>query len=264
MAALGVTTLQLLASGTGISSVPPTPVAWSAVGTTTVIIVSMIALTVRPGTRLRSGGAAAALTLLLVALAPPPPAQAHDPGQGTAYGTAQMTVTGDGTGQLTVTITGIRLTDDTDLTPSRLVARRTGEDLTAPLRAQPGTPPPGTFTGELALPSPGLWFVYAQFATGERTLEVWVPVDQQLTGPQSQQRNLYQPVTALTPSPGADHPRRRAPRRLDGTHGRRGRHRRPPPTRPPSRDHLTTARSPRPVAGGRAISASGNRNGRAR
>jgi formate-dependent phosphoribosylglycinamide formyltransferase (GAR transformylase) len=44
--------------------------------------------------------------------------------------------------------------------------------------------------------------VYAQFATGERTLEVWVPVDQQLTGPQSQQRNLYQPVTALTPSPG--------------------------------------------------------------
>ncbi|NYF29695.1 hypothetical protein [Microbacterium sp. JAI119] len=139
---------------------------------------------------------------LLVALAPPPPAQAHDPGQGTAYGTAQMTVTGDGTGQLTVTITGIRLTDDTDLTPSRLVARRTGEDLTAPLRAQPGTPPPGTFTGELALPSPGLWFVYAQFATGERTLEVWVPVDQQLTGPQSQQRNLYQPVTALTPSPG--------------------------------------------------------------
>ena len=27
-------------------------------------------------------------------------------------------------------------------------------------------------------------------------------VDQQLTGPQSQQRNLYQPVTALTPSPG--------------------------------------------------------------
>ncbi|WP_212743083.1 hypothetical protein, partial [Microbacterium sp. O] len=134
--------------------------------------------------------------------APPPPAQAHDPGQGTAYGTAQMTVTGDGTGQLTVTITGIRLTDDTDLTPSRLVARRTGEDLTAPLRAQPGTPPPGTFTGELALPSPGLWFVYAQFATGERTLEVWVPVDQQLTGPQSQQRNLYQPVTALTPSPG--------------------------------------------------------------
>lgn len=202
VAALAVTTLQLLASGTGISSVPPTPVAWSAVGTTTVIIVSMIALTVRPGTRLRSGGAAAALTLLLVALAPPPPAQAHDPGQGTVYGTAQMTVTGDGTGQLTVTITGIRLTDDTDLTPSRLVARRTGEDLTAPLRAQPGTPPPGTFTGELALPSPGLWFVYAQFATGERTLEVWVPVDQQLTGPQSQQRNLYQPVTALTPSPG--------------------------------------------------------------
>lgn len=132
----------------------------------------------RPGTRLRSGGAAAALTLLLVALAPPPPAQAHDPGQGTAYGTAQMTVTGDGTGQLTVTITGIRLTDDTDLTPSRLVARRAGEDLTAPLRAQPGTPPPGTFTGELALPSPGLWFVYAQFATGERALEVWVPVDQ--------------------------------------------------------------------------------------
>ena len=78
----------------------------------------------RPGTRLRSGAAAAALTLLLVALAPPPPAQAHDPGQGTAYGTAQMTVTGDGTGQLTVTITGIRLTDDTDLTPTRLVARR--------------------------------------------------------------------------------------------------------------------------------------------
>lgn len=89
-----------------------------------------------------------------------------------------MTVTGDGTGQLTVTITGIRLTDDTDLTPSRLVARRAGEDLTAPLRARPGTPPPGTFTGELALPSPGLWFVYAQFAIGERTLEVWVPVDQ--------------------------------------------------------------------------------------
>ena len=52
------------------------------------------------------------------------------------------------------------------------------------------------------MPSPGLWFVYAQFATGERTLEVWVPVGQQLTGPQSQQRNLYQPVTAATPPPG--------------------------------------------------------------
>ena len=44
--------------------------------------------------------------------------------------------------------------------------------------------------------------MYAQFAIGERTLEVWVPVDQQLTGPQSQQRNLYQPVTAATPPPG--------------------------------------------------------------
>ncbi len=156
----------------------------------------------RPGTRLRSGAAGPARTHRHFALAPPPPAQAHDPGQGTAYGTAQRTVTGDGTGQLTVTITGIRLTDDTDLTPTRLVARRAGEALTVPLRAQPGTPPPGAFTGELALPSPGLWFVYAQFATGERALEVWGPVDQQLTGPQSQQRNPYQPVTALTPSPG--------------------------------------------------------------
>ena len=246
VAALAVTTLQLLASGTGISSVPPTPVAWSAVGTTTVIIVSMIALTVRPGNRLRSGAAAAALTLLLVALAPPPPAQAHDPGQGTAYGTAQMTVTGDGTGQLTVTITGIRLTDDTDLTPTRLVARRAGEDLTAPLRAQPGTPPPGTFTGELALPSPGLWFVYAQFATGERTLEVWVPVGQQLTGPQSQQRNLYQPVTAATPPPG-----RSSSAPCSSPSRRRSRSPRPSPSpaadasslpRPPDHGEVTTPR----------------------
>lgn len=216
----------------------------------------------RPGTRLRSGAAAAALTLLLVALAPPPPAQAHDPGQGTAYGTAQMTVTGDGTGQLTVTITGIRLTDDTDLTPSRLVARRAGEDLTAPLRAQPGTPPPGTFTGELALPSPGLWFVYAQFAIGERTLEVWVPVDQQLTGPQSQQRNLYQPVTAATPPPG-----RSSSAPCSSPSRRRSRSPRPSPSPaaassfPPPPDHGEVTASRRGPAGDLGP---GNRNGRAR
>lgn len=263
VAALAVTTLQLLASGTGISSVPPTPVAWSAVGTTTVIIVSMIALTVRPGTRLRSGGAAAALTLLLVALAPPPPAQAHDPGQGTAYGTAQMTVTGDGTGQLTVTITGIRLTDDTDLTPTRLVARRAGEDLTAPLRATRHPASRHLHRGTGAAVTGAV--VRVRPVRHRRTHPRGVGAGRSATHRPAEP--AAQPLPARHrrhPATGADPPRRRAPRRLGGAHGRRGRHRRPPPTRPPSLHRLTTARSPRPVAGGRAISAPGNRNGRAR
>lgn len=203
VAALAVTTLQLLVSGIGISSVPPAAIAVSAVGTTTVIVVTMIALAAGRDRHPRSGAAAAAavLTIGLVALASPPPAQAHDPGQGTAYGTAQVTVTGDGSGQLTVTITGVRLdSGGSRLTPTRLVARRGGQDITGPLRAADGAQPPGAFDGELSLPSTGLWFVYAQFTADGLPREVWAPVDQQLSGRQSGQRNLYQPVAraALT------------------------------------------------------------------
>jgi hypothetical protein len=253
VAALAVTTLQLLASGTGISS-PTHPVAWSAVGATTVIIVSMIALTVRPGTRLRSGGAAAALTLLLVALAPPPPAQAHDPGQGTAYGTAQMTVTGDGTGQLTVTITGIRLYRRHRPHPVRLVARRAGED---PPRRCAHNPAP-----RLPVPSPGNWRCRHRGCGSCTPSSPPANAPSRCGCPSISSSPARRASSATSTSPSPPPPRHRGRSSSAPCSSPSRRHSRSPrPSPSPAADassslhHLTTARSPRPVAGGRAISA---------
>lgn len=190
LAAAAVTALQLLASATGISSVPPTAVATAAIATTLAILIAVI-LGLARHRAARTGAAAAALAILLVTLTPSPPAQAHDPGQGPSFGTAEMTVTGDGEGHLVVTIARVSTDQPGELVPTRLVARRAGQSVDAPLRDDGATA-----TGQITLPSAGLWFVYARLQEGARPLEVWVPVDQQLATSRTSPRSIYEPVPA--------------------------------------------------------------------
>ncbi|MCI0156519.1 hypothetical protein KNO15_07395 [Leifsonia shinshuensis] len=143
----------------------------------------------------RNRAATATIVLLLglsFALGTPVRANAHDPGQGPSFGTAALSVRGDGRGELTVTVDDFRTTA-TMTGPAWLVARRAGQTITAPLTADSvGTS--GRATGRMSLPYPGLWFVYADVSSSEGKLEVWLPISHDLTGTINQTRSLYQPT----------------------------------------------------------------------
>ena len=148
-----------------------------------------------------AGLAGLVLVVSLVAAPEPSPAQAHDPGQGASFGTATIAVSGDGTGLIEVSVTDLASDTAESTAPVRVVARRAGESIEGSLAAD--VERVGSFSGSVLLPEPGLWFVYAQFAEGGRTLEVWLPVDQTLTSTVSERRDLYEPVAdAGSPPPG--------------------------------------------------------------
>ncbi|NUU08256.1 hypothetical protein [Leifsonia sp. C5G2] len=150
----------------------------------------------------RNRAVTATIVLLLglsFALVTPVPASAHDPGQGPSFGTAALSVQGDGSGELTVTV------DDFSTTatmPGRawLVARRAGQTITVPLAAG-SVSRSGRATGRISLPHPGLWFVYADVSSYVGTLEVWLPISQNFTGTITQTRALYQPTETREWSP---------------------------------------------------------------
>jgi hypothetical protein len=100
-----------------------------------------------------------------------------------------------------VSVTELASDNAASITPIRVVARRAGESVEGSLVADAERA--GSFSGSVLLPKPGLWFVYAQFTDGGRTLEVWLPIDQTLASTMSERRDLYEPVGgAVAPPPG--------------------------------------------------------------
>lgn len=130
----------------------------------------------------------AVLALLLLAQAAPP-ALAHDPGQGSELGQAQLVgAVRDGEATLSVAPETADLCNS--LEPIGIVARRAGETLRAPL-AETGS---CIFTGSISLPGEGRWFVYGEFESGEgRTVEAWLPLTTPENPRDEEVRSVYSP-----------------------------------------------------------------------
>lgn len=195
-----VAALAWTASTLGVASQPA-----AAVGVVAApVIVVGIALVLATSWRTHAVGATAAALLAsasMLMLAPVPEAIAHDPGQGQPVTSAQVTVVGDGRGNVRLDV--IAPEADSQLQADRVVARRGGQTLTAPLK-EIG---PGRFTGTIRLPQ-GRWFVYAEFRRAGETVEAWLPVESGWQGTSSAERELYvpsgkQPPTATQIASGA-------------------------------------------------------------
>lgn len=132
------------------------------------LLVLAILLLTRPG--LTVPVRVAALTVgLALALAVPASALAHDPGQGDDAGTLDMRVTiADGTATLEAMLAPAQCDQ---IEPVAVVARRGGQTLRAPLERN------GCLvSGQIGLPEPGRWFLYAELDRGGVALEAWLPV----------------------------------------------------------------------------------------
>jgi len=196
LAILAVSLLQLIASFTGVSSVDIASVLQASIVVAGIILVILLATLVRHPIA-RAG--VAVLIALSAVVGTPTPVFAHDPGQGPSFGTATMTVSGNGLGETTVSIAKVETAQSVDLHPERVIARRAGQTVSGPLTQSPEVA--GGFAGSIELPSPGLWFIYAEFTDGTQSLEIWLPVQQDLDATVSEQRSLYEPVGAEGPKP---------------------------------------------------------------
>lgn len=96
------------------------------------------------------------------------PAVAHDPGQGPEIVDIELVAT---VTDRRVTITGSVAEPTAGIEPRRVVARRAGRLVDAPL-VETG----GPWTGQVELDEDGRWFVYVEASRGDETLEAWLPV----------------------------------------------------------------------------------------
>ncbi|PXY28490.1 hypothetical protein BAY60_18320 [Prauserella muralis] len=184
-AGLAVAALQLVASASGVSSVPVRPTLLASVIVVPLLAATLFAVSRRPLARAGAVLGLLAATSLLVM----PHARAHDPGQGTAVATAQVSADGDGSGTIAVRITEFEGTAGREWTPGRLVARRAGEVVTAPLVDRSGV-----FAGKIVLPSRGLWFIYAELWAGNTVAETWLPVRRDEASRIAARRSVYLPA----------------------------------------------------------------------
>jgi hypothetical protein len=192
LAAGAIAVLQVAAAATGASSVALLPAAQSAAALAALLGACAAVLGARAKRAAAAGLAGALLVAVLVVAQPAPPAGAHDPGQGASFGSAVLSVDGDGSGRVVVTVEGLELAGAPAPAPIRLLGRRAGQEAVGQLSEVAGQG--GAFVGSLVLPGPGLWFVYAQFDGSGRTVEAWLPVDSALTGTLRESRDLYEPV----------------------------------------------------------------------
>jgi hypothetical protein len=189
LAGLAIAVLQVLASATEVSSVQFGPAMTGAVVTVSALLVGAVML-IAPSKVISVG------TVITAVLAAPlwtaAPARAHDPGQGPSVGTAELVVNGNGAGHLSVFVRDITVTTGSP-DSARLVARRAGRTVNATLErsAVPGS---RAFAGLITLPDAGLWFLYAELRDGQRTLETWLPVHQNVRGLLVQERMIYEPA----------------------------------------------------------------------
>ena len=142
--------------------------------------------------RPRSGRSAAvplAATVALISLIFAGGARAHDPGQGTEVTTADLIGrTAGSEAELSVEPTACG-----ELAPSRLVARRGGDEVVAELERVG----PCRFSGTVSLPDRGRWFVYAEMAYGGENVETWLPlISGETEVAREAGRSVYRPPAA--------------------------------------------------------------------
>ncbi len=191
LAGVAIAILQIVASAADLSSVQFGSSVIGALATVSVLVVVVLVLVV-PRKVL------SASALVLVVLGTPfwtaEQARAHDPGQGPQIGTAELAATGDGAGNLRVSVTNARVSDDS-LAPVRLLVRRAGRTVNGALESGPVSGA-GSYAGSITLPDAGLWFVYAELRSGGRNVETWLPVSQDLRGQVVRERAIYEPAGA--------------------------------------------------------------------
>ncbi|MCV7346035.1 hypothetical protein [Mycolicibacterium rhodesiae] len=191
--AAAVAALAWIAAAFGVASQPAAEIG---VVAAPVIVVGM-ALALATSWRNRPAGATAAALLVgaaILTLGPAPRALAHDPGQGKPVTAVQLTVISDGRGE--VRMDAVTADASSRLMAHRVVARRGGQTLTAPL-TELGA---GRFTGTIPLPEEGRWFVYVEFTRAGEPIEAWLPVETGWQGTVSAERELYVPAGAQAPT----------------------------------------------------------------
>lgn len=193
-ATAGVALSTLLATVTGVSSVPIAAVLVEALLVVALFVV-MLAMAARPAGGVVLG--VLVLGTLALPLSAPEPAWAHDPGQGQSVGTAILTASSKANG--TIDLVAIPRGGCGALTPVRLLARRAGQTVSAPLTASSGQ---CGFSGRLSVDGSGLWFVYAEMRSDGRLVEAWLPVDAGSTKRLSEARDVYLPAGGSSASVG--------------------------------------------------------------
>lgn len=200
-AAAATSSLALGASFVGLSSVSTEAVA--------VLALPVIGATLLWGLLhvRRLSPVAVSLVLVLGASAAlitrPGPAYAHDPGQGQQLSTVTMEATIGAGPRAWVRVS---TPSCNGLTPKRLVARRAGVEITSPLAGVSTGPSEAdasdvqtcAFSGSVRLPTPGRWFIYAEFREGTRSAETWVPLVASKANHVSDHRSLYVPAGGAT------------------------------------------------------------------
>lgn len=144
----------------------------------------------RLGGRRGLTGVSVAATVVIAGLfGGPRPAAAHDPGQGDAVATIELTAEVSG-GRVEITASAIG--SDSNLQPVRIVARRGDRTVYGDLAADP------RWNGHIDLDDDGRWFVYVEARRGAEDLEAWIPVIVGSDGIESKRTELY-----ATPDVGA-------------------------------------------------------------
>jgi len=182
-AAAGIAALALFAAVVGAASQPVDSLAIAAAP----VLVGAGIVAAAGRTRLLAAAAVVA-GIAAITIAPAKPAAAHDPGQGDPV--APLVLSGHG-GERRLTVTAAVDGHCEDLKPIRVVARRAGQTLTAPLIA---TDPGCAFRGDLVVPVSGRWFTYVEFDHDGETIEAWLPLDADSPETLTQSRNLYLPA----------------------------------------------------------------------
>jgi hypothetical protein len=200
-AAAGAGALAWLAAATGLAGQSPVAVAAVAVPVIAVAAATAAAHHVR-GRRLAAVVLAVPIAALLAGaalVAGAPPAAAHDPGQGRSVTTVGVSGRSDGAGRLglDVAIAGPPSRPSPgsqcrNTAPVRLVARRAGDTVSAPLRAVGNC----RYGGTVQVRGDGRWFVYAELRRDGQDVETWLPIDAGNAETLTEDRDLYVPAQA--------------------------------------------------------------------
>ncbi|MGO4755028.1 hypothetical protein AB4212_41585, partial [Streptomyces sp. 2MCAF27] len=131
----------------------------------------------------------ASVVLVVVPLLTATRALAHDPGQGVDAGQARWRVS---VREQAIEVT--LATYDPALRPTRLIARRAGDEVTAQLSPDAD----GAAHGRIMLHADGRWFLYATFKDSRgQTAESWVAVQQGTGRTLAETRPVYLPPTQV-------------------------------------------------------------------
>ncbi len=135
-----------------------------------VLLSLVVAVSPAAWSRIRRVGLPAAGAFIAVVLFASA-AGAHDPGQGVQDAAITFEIDVIDSRATIETIVGGE--DCERLIPSRIVARRGGDERSAPLTSRS----PCGADGTIQLPRRGRWFVYVEYQRSERQLEAWVPIE---------------------------------------------------------------------------------------